>query len=143
MIKEGAGLKYLVYHWLITNTNIAITNFFFFFRQNHIQSFYFGIATIDFQRNIRYLQSMKERMLVKRNWRKSHIIFHGENKHLVTTISCRTFIIIFYHISDLLAASLMQQIVNGSNLIKWPFYTLKKRRSHDKNIQKLTPLQLN
>ena len=82
-------------------------------------------------------------MRVKRNWRKSHIIFLRENKHLVTIISCRTFIIIFYHISDLLTASLMQQIVNGSNLMKWPFYTLKKRRSHDKNIQKLTPLQLN
>ena len=60
----------------ITNIIIAINRAFFFFSSNKITfNLFFGNETIDFQRNIGNLQSMKERLLVKRNWRKTRIIF--------------------------------------------------------------------
>ena len=52
-----------------------------FFLSNKITLF--GLHTIEFCRSIGNLQSMKGRMLVKRNWRKSRIIFLRENKHVV------------------------------------------------------------
>ena len=42
-----------------------------------------ALHTIEFYRNIGNLQSMKGRMMVKWNWRKSRIIFSRENQHLV------------------------------------------------------------
>ena len=38
---------------------------------------------IESYRNIGNFQSMKGRMMVKWNWRKSHTIFPRENEHLV------------------------------------------------------------
>ena len=48
-------------------------------RQNQL----FALHTIEFYRNIGNLQSMKGRMMVNWNWRKSRIIFLRENEHLV------------------------------------------------------------
>ena len=42
-----------------------------------------AMHTIEFNKNIDNLQSMKERTMVKWNWRKSRIILPGENEHLV------------------------------------------------------------
>ena len=39
----------------------------------------FALHTIELYKNIGNLQSMKGRMLVKRNWWKSHIIFIQKN----------------------------------------------------------------
>ena len=44
----------------------------------------FALRTNEFYRNIGNLESMKRKMLVKRNWRKSRIIFLLENEHQVT-----------------------------------------------------------
>ena len=43
---KRSGLKYFFGHWLTTNHEYIAMLFFFFVRNNHIQSFfYFGIAT--------------------------------------------------------------------------------------------------
>ena len=52
-----------------------------FFSWNKISLF--ALRTIEFLRNIGNLQSMKRRMMVKWNWRKSRIIFPRENEQLV------------------------------------------------------------
>ena len=45
-----------------------------------------ALRMIEFYINIGNLQSMKGRMMVKWNWRKSRTIFLRENEHLVACI---------------------------------------------------------
>ena len=54
-----------------------------FFSLGKITLFAAALYAIEFCRNIATLQSMKRRMMVKKNWRKSRLIFLRENKHQV------------------------------------------------------------
>ena len=47
------------------------------------QIYLVDLHAIEFYRNIGNLQSMKGRMMVKLNWRRSRIIFLWENEQLV------------------------------------------------------------
>ena len=49
----------------------------------------FALHTIEFYRNIGNFQSVKGRMMVKWNWRKSRIISPRENEHLVVIVFIR------------------------------------------------------
>ena len=79
-------LSQLFYQLLLYSNQkyIAINSYsFFLIRQNHIRTFLFALHTIEFYRNIRDLQNIKERMLLKKNSEKFRIIIFRKNEHLV------------------------------------------------------------
>ena len=75
---EQNGFKYLVGHPFYLNQKSIKRNI---FSSNKITLF--ALHASEFYWNIGNLQRMKGRMLAKRNWRKSNIIFLWENEHLV------------------------------------------------------------
>ena len=52
----------------------------------------FALHAIEFYRNIDNVQSMKGRIMVKWNWRKSRIIFPQKNEHLVCKLNACAFL---------------------------------------------------
>ena len=82
---KRSGLKYFFGHWLTTNHEYIAMLFFFFARNNHIQSFFIW-ALQRLAQEYRYLQSTKGRMWVKRKWRKSRVIILGKKNILLNFI---------------------------------------------------------
>ena len=77
-----AVFKYLVGHRFYPNHKRFKSHIYFF----HETISLFALHSIEFYRNIGNLQSTKGRMMVKWNWRKSHIIYPRENEHLVLSV---------------------------------------------------------